>query len=316
MAPNDVVNREDSAYTGSSPRSAPTRRAAPRWRPCSRRRCGGAPRWSPGTKPGRREQPHVRRDHRHRRPGVRVHRAGHARGRSGSTATQADCPTVPAATASDRRDLRLPRQGRRLRTFYTDQGIEPVRRRTTTRPAPSSAGRQPSFRTCAGCCATRACTRRARTCPRELADAVRPAGDARHRPLGEATTAAGCCSSTARTTRGAPSRSGSAAGTRDSLWYEAAGANHGANIAGLAAPQAATATAAVQRWAGRSRAGRRTGGGTARGGPGRADAGDAAPAPVAGFQTTAPEGCLPTRAAGDRCESACGSAYVDGREEH
>ncbi len=37
---------------------------------------------------------------------------------------------------------------------------------------------------------------------------------------------------------------------RDSYRYEAPGANHGANIAGLAAPQAAAATATVQRWAG------------------------------------------------------------------
>ncbi|GGM06753.1 S28 family serine protease [Dactylosporangium sucinum] len=39
-------------------------------------------------------------------------------------------------------------------------------------------------------------------------------------------------------------------GTRDSLSYVAAGANHGANIALLTAPESATATAAVRRWAG------------------------------------------------------------------
>ena len=39
-------------------------------------------------------------------------------------------------------------------------------------------------------------------------------------------------------------------GTRDSQWYVAAGANHGANIAKLTPGEAATATAAVQRWAG------------------------------------------------------------------
>jgi hypothetical protein len=39
-------------------------------------------------------------------------------------------------------------------------------------------------------------------------------------------------------------------GTRDSLWYEAAGANHGANISRLKPDEIATATAAVQRWAG------------------------------------------------------------------
>jgi hypothetical protein len=38
-------------------------------------------------------------------------------------------------------------------------------------------------------------------------------------------------------------------GTRDSLTYTAAGANHGANIGLLTPDQAATATAAVQRWA-------------------------------------------------------------------
>jgi len=39
-------------------------------------------------------------------------------------------------------------------------------------------------------------------------------------------------------------------GTRDSLSYVAAGANHGANISLLTPAEAATATAAVQRWAG------------------------------------------------------------------
>ncbi|GAA2382313.1 S28 family serine protease [Dactylosporangium salmoneum] len=39
-------------------------------------------------------------------------------------------------------------------------------------------------------------------------------------------------------------------GTRDSQWYVAAGANHGANIAKLTPAETATATAAVQRWAG------------------------------------------------------------------
>lgn len=39
-------------------------------------------------------------------------------------------------------------------------------------------------------------------------------------------------------------------GTRDSLWFTAPGANHGASIEALAAGDAATATAAVQRWAG------------------------------------------------------------------
>ncbi|WP_432834833.1 S28 family serine protease [Dactylosporangium sp. CA-092794] len=39
-------------------------------------------------------------------------------------------------------------------------------------------------------------------------------------------------------------------GTRDSLWYVAAGANHGANIGLLKPAETATATAAVQRWAG------------------------------------------------------------------
>ncbi|MFC5008054.1 S28 family serine protease [Dactylosporangium cerinum] len=39
-------------------------------------------------------------------------------------------------------------------------------------------------------------------------------------------------------------------GTKDSLTYTAAGWNHGANISRLTAPEAATATAALQRWAG------------------------------------------------------------------
>jgi hypothetical protein len=39
-------------------------------------------------------------------------------------------------------------------------------------------------------------------------------------------------------------------GTRDSFWYVAAGANHGANISLLKPDETATATAAVQRWAG------------------------------------------------------------------
>jgi hypothetical protein len=39
-------------------------------------------------------------------------------------------------------------------------------------------------------------------------------------------------------------------GTRDSYWYEADGANHGANIAALGPAEEAEATAAVQRWAG------------------------------------------------------------------
>jgi hypothetical protein len=39
-------------------------------------------------------------------------------------------------------------------------------------------------------------------------------------------------------------------GTRDSQWYVAAGANHGANISLLKPDETATATAAVQRWAG------------------------------------------------------------------
>jgi hypothetical protein len=38
--------------------------------------------------------------------------------------------------------------------------------------------------------------------------------------------------------------------TRDSYWYEAAGANHGANISRLTAAEQLEATAAVQRWAG------------------------------------------------------------------
>ncbi|MFG2037514.1 hypothetical protein [Dactylosporangium sp. NPDC048998] len=39
-------------------------------------------------------------------------------------------------------------------------------------------------------------------------------------------------------------------GTRDSLWYVAAGANHGANISRLEPAETATATATVRRWAG------------------------------------------------------------------
>jgi hypothetical protein len=39
-------------------------------------------------------------------------------------------------------------------------------------------------------------------------------------------------------------------GTKDSLWYVAQGANHGANIARLNPTEKATATAVVQRWAG------------------------------------------------------------------
>ena len=39
-------------------------------------------------------------------------------------------------------------------------------------------------------------------------------------------------------------------GTRDSYWYEADGANHGATIAALTPAEQAEATAAVQRWAG------------------------------------------------------------------
>jgi hypothetical protein len=39
-------------------------------------------------------------------------------------------------------------------------------------------------------------------------------------------------------------------GTKDSLWYVAQAANHGANIAKLNPTEKATATAAVQRWAG------------------------------------------------------------------
>jgi hypothetical protein len=46
-------------------------------------------------------------------------------------------------------------------------------------------------------------------------------------------------------------------GTRDSLWFTAPGANHGASIAVLTADDAATATAAVQRWAGLSAPGLR-----------------------------------------------------------
>ncbi len=38
--------------------------------------------------------------------------------------------------------------------------------------------------------------------------------------------------------------------TRDSYWYEAAGANHGANISRLTPAEQAEATAALQRWAG------------------------------------------------------------------
>ena len=38
--------------------------------------------------------------------------------------------------------------------------------------------------------------------------------------------------------------------TRDSLWYEVPGGNHGSNIAALTPAQQVTATAAVQRWAG------------------------------------------------------------------
>jgi hypothetical protein len=39
-------------------------------------------------------------------------------------------------------------------------------------------------------------------------------------------------------------------GTQDSLSFVAPGANHGADIAALTTDEAATATAAVQRWAG------------------------------------------------------------------
>jgi PS-10 peptidase S37 len=38
--------------------------------------------------------------------------------------------------------------------------------------------------------------------------------------------------------------------TRDSYWYEADEANHGANIGRLTAAEQAEATAALQRWAG------------------------------------------------------------------
>jgi hypothetical protein len=47
-------------------------------------------------------------------------------------------------------------------------------------------------------------------------------------------------------------------GTRDSLTYTAAGANHGANISLLTPAEAATATSVVQRWAGLSTAALRT----------------------------------------------------------
>ena len=47
-------------------------------------------------------------------------------------------------------------------------------------------------------------------------------------------------------------------GTRDSLWYQAAGANHGANIGRLTAAEQLKAKAAVQRWAGVPAARRRT----------------------------------------------------------
>jgi hypothetical protein len=47
-------------------------------------------------------------------------------------------------------------------------------------------------------------------------------------------------------------------GTRDSLWFTAPGANHGASIARLTTGDAATATAAVQRWAGVAAASLRT----------------------------------------------------------
>ncbi len=39
-------------------------------------------------------------------------------------------------------------------------------------------------------------------------------------------------------------------GTRDAYWYEAAGANHGANVSLLTSPEQTEATAAIQRWAG------------------------------------------------------------------
>ena len=231
VAPNDVVNGEDSAYDRFFRRSAPP--AVPRGADsaCSARRWDrAAPSSSPayaGARPGQRAARSTQLVG-SRRPRVRDHRDRHAVG----------VLAVPAAGGLRRRcRRRAPRRTSstagstpsRLRLLHRP-GPRARTSRTTSRPAPSSAGRS-RLQRLRDLRATRACTSRAR-CPARLPMRVRAPARCSTSTCGCSCAAAGCCSCTARTTRGAPSRSGLGPWTRDSYWYDVPGGNHGANIAG------------------------------------------------------------------------------------
>ena len=226
VAPNDVVNNEDSATTASSRRSAP-RSAATAWTPLQRealvRRAG----WRRST---------TRRG----RAGGYTFNTSAASTRptrpscsttswaSGSTACCRTAPTVPAHDRLDRRHLRL-RRRRSPASLPTPTRAWSRTSRTTTRRAPSSAGRRPASSTCTALLRYRAPTSRAQLRAARHPDEVRARRHARRRPLGPRPRAATCCSSTARTTRGAPSAFRVGQGARDSTVYVAPGQNHGSH---------------------------------------------------------------------------------------
>ncbi|GAA2940498.1 hypothetical protein GCM10011428_68960 [Streptomyces violaceus] len=95
---------------------------------------------------------------------------------------------------------------------YADQGWRPTRR-TTTRPGRSSARRRSSSRTSRSSTSATATSRRA-TSSRVTSHEVPAAGDAGRRHLGPAQRPPDALRQRARTTRGAPSRSASARARR------------------------------------------------------------------------------------------------------
>ena len=175
------------ATTGSSGRSAPTRRAGPRCWTLQKEALGRA---APSCvarvqAAAAADGPDVRRDDRHRRPGVRDDRCWTRRGRSGSTRRRTTARRCPPATATTETIYDwIDRVAGS--TFYTDQGLDPYI------PYYYQAGTQlgwpqPRFSAPARAArATRACTAARRTSRATIPMRFDPLRDARHRPVGAA----------------------------------------------------------------------------------------------------------------------------------
>ena len=210
VAPNDVVNHEDSRYTRffetvgtpGVPGGADRARA---------RGARPAPRRAAHPLPGRRDRrgldvlEHAADD----RPRARDGRARHGVGVL-AVQRRRELPGHPAGDRDDRGDLRVPgRRPCRLRLLHRPGpgAVHPVllpgRRR-------SSATRCRASRRLDGLTRYRGLYQPRAVVPRELKMRFEPQRMRDIDQLGPQAAAASCCSSTARTTRGAPRRSSSA----------------------------------------------------------------------------------------------------------